>query len=99
MVRRAGFNRQNGRKHAFNHAGNMVGAGLSWFLCCRFGFTAVFWLPAAFGVLSIASVLMIPPAHAERSNLASARIVLLWQPVARGLPRARRRPMRLVNGG
>ena len=29
MVRQAGFNRQNGHNQAFNHAGNMVGAGLS----------------------------------------------------------------------
>jgi predicted MFS family arabinose efflux permease len=29
IVRQAGFNRQNGRNQAFNHAGNMVGAGLS----------------------------------------------------------------------
>ena len=60
MVRQRGFNRQNGRNQAFNHAGNMVGAALSGFLGWRFGFTAVFWLAAAFGVLSIASVLMIP---------------------------------------
>lgn len=60
MVRQAGFNRQNGRNQALNHAGNMVGAALSGFLGWQFGFTAVFWLAAVFGVLSIASVLMIP---------------------------------------
>ena len=60
MVRQRGFNRQNGRNQAFNHAGNMVGAGLSGYLGWAFGFTAVFWLAAAFGVLAIASVLMIP---------------------------------------
>jgi fucose permease len=60
MVRQAGFNRQNGHNQAFNHAGNMVGAGLSGYLGWRFGFAAVFWLAAAFGVLSIISVLMIP---------------------------------------
>ena len=60
IVLQAGFNRQNGRNQAFNHAGNMVGAGLSGFLGWKFGFTAVFWLAAAFGVLSIISVLMIP---------------------------------------
>jgi hypothetical protein len=37
-----------------------VGAGLSGLLGWQFGFTAVFWLAALFGVLSIASVLMIP---------------------------------------
>ena len=70
MVRQRGFNRQNGRNQAFNHAGNMVGAGLSGFLGWMFGFTAVFWLAAAFGVLSIASVLMIP---ADAIDDAAAR--------------------------
>jgi MFS family permease len=60
IVRQAGFNRQNGKNQAFNHAGNMVGAALSGLLGWLYGFTAVFWLAAAFGVLSIISVLMIP---------------------------------------
>lgn len=60
IVRQAGFNRQNGRNQAFNHAGNMVGAALSGFVGWLYGFTAVFWLAALFGVLSIISVLMIP---------------------------------------
>jgi MFS family permease len=60
MVRQAGFNWQNGRNQAFNHAGNMVGAGLSGLLGWKFGFGAVFVLAAVFGVLSIISVLMIP---------------------------------------
>jgi MFS family permease len=60
MVRQAGFNGQNGRNQAFNHAGNMVGAGLSGFLGWKFGMAAVFWLAALFGFLSIVSVLMIP---------------------------------------
>ena len=60
MVRQGGFNRQNGRNQAFNHAGNLVGAGLSGFLGWKFGFPAVFFLAAAFGVLSITSVLLIP---------------------------------------
>jgi len=60
IVRQAGFVRQNGDNQAFNHAGNMVGAGLSGFLGWKFGMAAVFWLAALFGVLSIASVLMIP---------------------------------------
>lgn len=59
IVRQAGFNRQLGLNQAFNHAGNMVGAGLSGLLGWAYGFAAVFWLAAAFGVLSIASVLMI----------------------------------------
>ncbi|MGA7807687.1 MFS transporter [Bradyrhizobium sp.] len=60
IVLQAGFNRQNGRNQAFNHAGNMAGAGLSGLLGWLYGFTAVFWLAAAFGILSIISVLMIP---------------------------------------
>ncbi|MDQ0393955.1 MFS transporter [Labrys monachus] len=60
IVRQAGFNKQNGRNQAFNHAGNMIGAGLSGFLGWRFGLTAVFWLAALFGVLSIISVMLIP---------------------------------------
>jgi MFS family permease len=60
IVRQAGFNRQNGKNQAYNHAGNMVGAGLSGLLGWLYGFTAVFWLAAAFGLLSIISVLMIP---------------------------------------
>jgi len=60
IVRQAGFNRQNGKNQAYNHAGNMVGAALSGLLGWAYGFTAVFWLAAAFGVLSIISVLMIP---------------------------------------
>ena len=60
MVRQAGFNRQNGRNQAFNHAGNMVGAALSGLLGWMFGFVAIFCLAAAFGIASIASILMIP---------------------------------------
>src|SRR5450432_505753 len=61
MVRQAGFPRQNGRNQAFNHAGNVAGAALSGLLGWRFGLPAVFWLAAAFGALSIGSVLRIRP--------------------------------------
>ncbi len=61
IVQQAGFNRQNGRNQAFNHAGNVAGAALSGLLGWAFGFPAVFALAALFGVLSIASVLMIAP--------------------------------------
>ncbi|SHL47803.1 Predicted arabinose efflux permease, MFS family [Bradyrhizobium lablabi] len=60
IVHQAGFNRQNGRNQAFNHAGNMVGAALSGLLGWTFGFGAVFILAAVFGALSIISVLIIP---------------------------------------
>lgn len=60
MVRQAGFDRQFGRNQVANHAGNVVGAALSGFLGWKFGFGAVFVLAALFGVLAIASVLLIP---------------------------------------
>jgi MFS family permease len=59
VVRQKGFNAQNGRNQAWNHAGNMVGAGLSGWLGYRFGMPAIFFLAAAFGVFAILSVLMI----------------------------------------
>ncbi|TSD99359.1 MFS transporter [Skermania sp. ID1734] len=60
VVRQSGFNRQNGRNQAFNHAGNMSGAALSGVLGWQFGFAAVFWLAALFAVVSIVFVLRIP---------------------------------------
>jgi MFS family permease len=60
IVHQAGFPRQNGRNQAFNHAGNMAGAALSGLLGWKYGFLAVLALAAAFGVLSIISVLVIP---------------------------------------
>jgi MFS family permease len=60
IAKQKGFNRQNGRNQAFNHAGNVAGAALSGLLGWKFGFAAIFWLAAVFGALSIASVLMIP---------------------------------------
>ncbi|GEK99200.1 MFS transporter [Acidomonas methanolica NBRC 104435] len=60
IVRQSGFTAQMGRNQAWNHAGNMVGAGLSGWLGWRFGMTAIFFLAAAFGALAIASVLRVP---------------------------------------
>lgn len=60
IVKQAGFNRQNGYNQAFNHAGNVAGAGLSGYLGMKFGMPAVFWLAAIFGVLSIISISFIP---------------------------------------
>ncbi len=62
IVRQKGFNAQNGRNQAWNHAGNMVGAGLSGLLGWKFGMSAIFFLAAAFGLLAIVSVLSIPEA-------------------------------------
>jgi MFS family permease len=73
IVRQAGFNRQVGHNQALNHAGNMVGAGLSGLLGWQFGFTAVFWLAALFGILSIASVLMIPSAAIDDDEARGLR--------------------------
>jgi predicted MFS family arabinose efflux permease len=61
IVGQKGFNRQNGRNQAFNHAGNMVGAAVSGFLGWRFGYFSVFMLAALFGVITLACVFMIPP--------------------------------------
>jgi MFS family permease len=60
IVGQRGFNRQNGRNQAFNHAGNMVGAAASGLLGWQFGYLAVFLLAALFGVITVACVLMIP---------------------------------------
>jgi MFS family permease len=60
IVRQNGFNAQNGRNQAWNHAGNMVGAGLSGWLGWRFGMAAIFYLAAAFGIAAILAVLTIP---------------------------------------
>jgi MFS family permease len=60
IFRQKGFNAQNGRNQAFNHAGNMVGAGLAGWLGLKLGIPAIFWLAAGFGVVAIASVLSIP---------------------------------------
>ena len=60
LVGQRGFNRRNGRNQAFNHAGNVAGAALSG-LCGRlFGWSAVFWLAAGFGVATVASIACIP---------------------------------------
>ena len=61
MVGQKGFNRQNGRNQAFNHAGNMVGAAVSGVLGWQLGYFAVFLLAAVFGAITVACVLMIPP--------------------------------------
>jgi MFS family permease len=70
IVRQRGFNRQIGRNQAFNHAGNMVGAALSGYLGWTLGYTAVFGLAAAFGIVSVICVLMIP---AKASDNRAAR--------------------------
>lgn len=60
IVKQQGFNRQNGLNQAFNHAGNVAGAGLSGYLGLKWGMPAIVLLAALFGILSIISVLLIP---------------------------------------
>jgi MFS family permease len=60
IFRQKGFNAQNGRNQAYNHAGNMIGAGLAGWLGLKVGIPAIFWLAAGFGAVAIASVLSIP---------------------------------------
>jgi MFS family permease len=60
MVRQAGFDRQNGRNQACNHAGNLGGAALSGLLGWQFGFGAIIVLAACFGIASIVAVFRIP---------------------------------------
>ncbi len=48
----------------------MVGAGLSGPVGWLYGFTAVLWLAALFGALSIAPVLMIPRAIPSSDDAA-----------------------------
>jgi MFS family permease len=76
LVKQKGFNRQNGRNQAFNHAGNMMGAAISGYLGWRYGYVAVFVLAAFFGAISIGCVLMIPATaidyHAARGTKEDA---------------------------
>ncbi|GAN55177.1 MFS transporter [Tanticharoenia sakaeratensis] len=60
IVRQKGFNAQVGRNQAWNHAGNMVGAGLSGWLGWRFGLSAIFCLEVVFGLFAMSAVLLIP---------------------------------------
>ncbi|AZB07351.1 MFS transporter [Chryseobacterium sp. G0162] len=60
IVKQQGFNRQNGLNQAFNHAGNVAGAGLSGYLGLKWGISAIVLLAALFGILSMISVLLIP---------------------------------------
>jgi len=60
LVRQAGFDHQIARNQVGSHAGNVVAAALAGLLGWKFGFGAVFALTGCFGVLAIASVLLIP---------------------------------------
>ena len=75
LVGQAGFNRQNGRNQAFNHAGNLAGAAIAGLLGWHFGYAAVFWLAAGFAALTIGAVLAIPTGrinhHLARGEIPS----------------------------
>ena len=73
IVGQKGFNRQNGRNQAFNHAGNMVGAAASGVLGWQLGYFAVFLLAALFGAITVACVLMIPPRSIDDRAARGAR--------------------------
>jgi MFS family permease len=60
VTRLQGFNRQNGRNQAFNHAGNLIAAGVSGYLGWRFGLGVTFLIGLGLGLLTIACVLGIP---------------------------------------
>lgn len=65
VVGQSGFTRQNGRNQAYNHAGNMVGAAASGLLGLVFGYAGVFWLAAAFALVTVMAVLAIPADHID----------------------------------
>ncbi|MEY8014680.1 MFS transporter [Mycobacterium servetii] len=65
VVGQDGFAKQFGRNQAYNHAGNMAGAGIGGLLGLAFGYVGVFGLAAMFAVATIAAVLAIPPGHIE----------------------------------
>lgn len=65
VVGQAAFNQQNGRNQAYNHAGNLAGAAMGGVLGWLFGYAGVFWLAAAFALVSVGAVLAIPAAHID----------------------------------
>ncbi|GAE49454.1 MFS transporter [Xanthomonas arboricola] len=94
LVHARGFDHQLARNQVANHAGNMLAAVLAGWLGWRYGFAAVFVLTAAFGVLAIAAVLLIPSAaidhraarglgHADGvDTLSGWRVLLTCRPLA-----------------
>jgi len=61
VVGHAAFTRRVGRNETFNHAGNACAAALAGAAAWRFGPAVVFYLLAAMAMLSVVSVLAIPP--------------------------------------
>ncbi|CAE1132675.1 MFS transporter [Xanthomonas euroxanthea] len=94
LVHARGFDHQLARNQVANHAGNMLAAVLAGWLGWRFGFAAVFVLTAAFGVLAIAAVLLIPSEAIDHraarglgqadgaDSLSGWRVLLTCRPLA-----------------
>ncbi|CAD7721283.1 putative MFS-type transporter [Xanthomonas hydrangeae] len=89
-----GFDHQLARNQVANHAGNMLAALLAGWLGWRYGFAAVFVLTAAFGVLAIVAVWLIPSAAIDHraarglgntdgaDALSGWRVLLTCRPLA-----------------
>ena len=93
LVGQSGFNRQNGRNQAFNHAGNVAGAALSGLLGWLYGFPAIVMLAAVFGLFSIGAVVLIPARDIDdrvarglsddesRSHISGWRVLITCKPL------------------
>jgi MFS family permease len=83
VVGQAGFTSQNGRNQAYNHAGNMAGAAVAGLLGWVFGYAGVFWLAAAFAVVTVVAVLRIPAGHIDHHVARGEALVAGQAPVKR----------------
>ena len=98
LMGQAGFNRQNGRNQACNHAGNLAGAAMAGLLGWHLGYAAVFWLAAGFAVVTIGAVLTIPAGHIN-DHLARGEVSSAGQPHVTSLRALlRSRPLLAVAG-
>jgi MFS family permease len=93
IVGQRGFNRQNGRNQAFNHAGNMVGAAASGLLGWQLGYFAVFALAALFGAITVACVLLIPSDAINPARRSDPPTGLRWRGHDRAGPAWRQSPL------
>ncbi|CAD0301473.1 putative MFS-type transporter [Xanthomonas hortorum pv. pelargonii] len=94
LVHARGFDHQLARNQVANHAGNMLAALLAGWLGWRYGFAAIFVLTAAFGVLAIVAVWLIPSAAIDHraarglgntdgaDALSGWRVLLTCRPLA-----------------
>ncbi|MCC8556040.1 MFS transporter [Xanthomonas hortorum] len=94
LVHARGFDHQLARNQVANHAGNMLAALLAGWLGWRYGFAAIFVLTAAFGVLAIVAVWLIPSTAIDHraarglgntdgtDTLSGWRVLLTCRPLA-----------------